>query len=84
MLTLGLNATGAPGYVALGFPSRPGRMTDSNAFLLSASSAAANGAQLQQYYLAGERQSGMHCTADAHCTPNSAITLHACRLSRHR
>lgn len=58
MLTLGVNATGAAGYVAVGFPSRPGRMTGATAFLLSPSTSGANGAQLQQYYLAGERQSG--------------------------
>ncbi len=57
-LTLGLNATGAAGYVALGFPTQPGRMTGATAFLLAPSAGGATGAQLQQYYLAGERQSG--------------------------
>ncbi|PRW60222.1 Ferric-chelate reductase 1 [Chlorella sorokiniana] len=56
-LTLGLNATGAAGYVAVGFPARPGRMTGATAFLLAPSGGATSGAQLQQYYLAGERQS---------------------------
>ena len=57
-LTLGLNATSAFGYVALGFPARPGRMTGATAFILAPSTGAATGAQLGQYYLGGEQQSG--------------------------
>lgn len=57
-LTLGINATSAFGYVALGFPARPGRMTGATAFILAPSTGAATGAQLGQYYLAGEQQSG--------------------------
>lgn len=66
LLTVGMNATGASGYVAVGFPVRPRSMPGATAMVLSGCSGAgcASGAQLRQFYLGGKLQSGEGTNAE--------------------
>ena len=62
VLTIGLNANSNSGYVAVGFPAKPGCMVGASAMILHActkgTAGCANGARLNQYYLGGENEQG--------------------------
>lgn len=62
LVIIGMNAS-TSGYVALGFPSRPGKMVGATAMVLAACTAGADctgGVRLSQYYLGGEQQSDVN------------------------
>ena len=53
LLTMALSAASA-GYVAVGFPRRPGVMVGASSMILQACSTCPSGASIQEYYLGGE------------------------------
>ena len=62
LLTVALNATSS-GYVSVGFPTKPTRMTAATAFILQACTAGSSGnctagAKLEQYWMSGTEESG--------------------------
>jgi len=62
---MGMNSTASSGYVAVGFPSRPGRMSGATAMILQycgsaggATGCSPSGAVLTQYYMASTLAGG--------------------------
>jgi len=77
VLSMAFSGT-SDGYFSVGFPQRPGKMVGSNAMILTTCSACSSGANLQQYYLAGEQESDVQVAnnmvvSDAFASSNGGV-----------
>lgn len=64
ILSMAMTAT-SNGYVSVGFPTNPGRMTDASAVILQVCPTCTSGASVQQYWMSGRQSSDVQ--------PNSNI-----------